>query len=322
MYEGHILSILEAAQRPLSIAEVREAVSRRLGTYVAYETTKRDLLALSAKGLIHSKSVGRGKRVTWIFWPLEKGERNKASAQVRADEPFEVSTAERDLMTPEELTALYDSLLEEHGRLIRESLGKSSRYIVLCDGKVVYASSREPSDEEIRNLEKNLGKVCYVLTEDPIEESLWSPIGDGDYYPTIDVFIGATQWGEEEVFRRGLKITSDFDTGNPDVAAFNDEEINLIQPTVACIMRRAFHLGKYYDYYLKTLRIGIKDAESVERCITKPCRSVLSWTKPERNPFLLANPNRRGLVGRDLMVTFPLSIQLSGKKKQSKILIE
>jgi len=101
-------------------------------------------------------------------------------------------------MTPEELTALYDSLVEEYGRLIMEALGRSLRYIVLCDGKIVYASSHEPSDEEIRSMERNLGKVCYVLTEDPIEESRWSPITDGDYYPTIDVFIGGINWGEEK----------------------------------------------------------------------------------------------------------------------------
>jgi hypothetical protein len=36
-----------------------------------------------------------------------------------------------------------------------------------------------------------------------------------------------------------------------------------------------------------TLKIGIDDAKGVKRCITKPCRSVLLWTKIERNPFLL-----------------------------------
>jgi hypothetical protein len=40
------------------------------------------------------------------------------------------------------------------------------------------------------------------------------------------------------------------------------------------------------------------------------------------NPFLLANPKRKGFVGRDLMLAFPLNIQLSGKNKESKILIE
>jgi hypothetical protein len=68
--------------------------------------------------------------------------------------------------------------------------------------------------------------------------------------------------------------------------------------------------------------VGVCDTKGAKRCITKPCRSVLSWTKVERNPFLLTNPNRRGFVGRDLMLAFPLNIQLSGKNKQSKILIE
>jgi hypothetical protein len=39
-------------------------------------------------------------------------------------------------------------------------------------------------------------------------------------------------------------------------------------------------------------------------------------------PIPLANPKRKGFVGRDLMLAFPLNIQLSGKNKESKILIE
>jgi hypothetical protein len=44
--------------------------------------------------------------------------------------------------------------------------------------------------------------------------------------------------------------------GNLDLAAFNDEDVNFIQPTATYIMRRAFHLGKHYDYYLTTLKVG------------------------------------------------------------------
>jgi hypothetical protein len=40
--------------------------------------------------------------------------------------------------------------------------------------------------------------------------------------------------------------------------------------------------------------------------------------KVERNPLLLANLNRRGFVGRDLMLTFPLNIQLSGKNRRPR----
>lgn len=69
---------------------------------------------------------------------------------------------------------------------------------------------------------------------------------------------------EEKVFQRGLHITSDFDTGNPDVAAFSNEDVNIVQPTVGRVMRRAFHLGKCYDYYLVTLKVGVKDRLSAE----------------------------------------------------------
>lgn len=321
MYEDAILKTLEATQRPLSIAEVREALARKLGGKVSYETTKKDLITLSAKRLIHSKSIGRGKRVTWIFWALNKGQ-SKPQVSAKRLKPFSVSIAERDSMSPKELAALYDCLVDECKELIRGYLGKGSRHIILCDGKIVHASSHEPSDEEIRNLEKKLGKVCYVLTEDPIEECPWSPVGNADYYPTIDVFIGNADWREKKVFDQGLKIASDFDTGNPDIAAFSSEDLNLIQPRAERLIRRAFHLGRHYDYYLATLKIGIQDASNARRCLQKACRSVLSWIELENNPFLLANPKRKGFVGRDLMLNFPLSILLSGKNKQSKVLIE
>lgn len=317
MYEDHILNTLQAAQKPLSIAEVRETLARKLRGEVSYGTTKKDLITLSAKGLIHSKAIGKGKRVTWIFWVATQGQ-----PPAKIAEPFNISITQRDSMTPKELITLYDRVIEEHADLVKDQLGRGSRYIVLCDRRVLHASNHEPSDEEIRNLEKKLGKVCYVLTDDPIEESHWSPIRNGDYYPTIEVIIGNALWKEEEVFQRGLKIASDFDTGNPDIAAFNNEDLNLIQPAGTRFMRRAFHLGKTYDYYLSTLRIGVKDAKNVKRCVQKVCRRLLLWAETERNPFLLANPARKGFVGRDLMLAFPLSILLSGKNKQSKVLIE
>ncbi|HID90561.1 TPA: hypothetical protein EYP44_01210 [Candidatus Bathyarchaeota archaeon] len=321
MHEDEILSILEDVRRPLSIAEVREALEARLGGRVPYETTKRDLLALSAKGLIRSKSIGGGKRVTWVFWALRQ-RRIRAESPAGGVDAFNVPAARRDSMRPEELTALYDRLVEEHGELIREQLRGGSRYVILCDGKVVRTSSNEPSDEEVRDLEARYGKVCYVLTEDPIEEAPWSPVGNGDYYPTIGVLVGGVEWREGDVFDRGLRINPDFDTGNPDVAAFSAEELDPIQPMRGRILRRAFHLGRHYDYYLVPLRIGVIDAAGARRCVRKACRAVLSWAEPERNPFLLANPSRRGFVGRDLMLTFPLRIVLSGRDKESSVLLE
>lgn len=189
MYEERILEVLQAARGPLSIAEVKGALERRLGGKVSYETVKRDLITLSAKGVIQSKAVGRGKRVAWIFWALGR-EQTPKPPQTKRAKALGISIGERDSMSPKELSALYDEVIEEHASLIKGKLGGRSRYIVLCDGKVVYASSREPKDEEIRSLERKLGKVCYVLTEDPVEESRWSPASEGDYYPTVDLHVG------------------------------------------------------------------------------------------------------------------------------------
>jgi len=321
MYEDHILNILEVAQKPLSIAEVREALAKRLEREASYETAKRDLITLSAKGLIHSKSIGKGKRTTWVFWARKGGQSLTKTLSAGVD-PFNVSIAERNSLSHKELAALYDTLIEEYGSLIRKHLGKSSRYIILCDGKVVQASNHEPSDKEVEDLENKLSKVCYVLTEDPIEETSWSILGNGDYYPSIEVFLGGAEWKETEVFNNGLEIAADFDTGNPDVVAFSYEDLNLVRPTETHIMRRALHLGRPYDYYLTILKIGIKDSVSATRCLQKTSRSVISWTELERNPFLLANPKRKGFVGRDLMLSFPFNILLSGRNRRSRVLLE
>lgn len=314
------MEVLEAAKSPMSIAEVAKLLERKLKRRVSYETVRRDLLALSARGLINSKSIGRGKRVTWIFWaPLKPAAEEELEA---IPDPFDISISQRDSMSPEEIAALYDVVVERCKSLIREAFGRGARYITICDGKVVSLGSKEPSDEEIRKLEETLGKVCYVLTEDMVEESSWISIGLEDYYPTIQVYIGGIGWREEEVFEHGLLITSDFDTGNPDIAAFSSEDVERVQPVEKMFIRRAFHLGRTYNYYLAPLKIGIKDSEGAMRCIHKTCRSVLFWSKTEKNPFLLANPKRKGFVGRDLMLKFPLCITLSGKTKQSKILLE
>lgn len=117
------------------------------------------------------------------------------------------------------------------------------------------------------------------------------PRWERDYYPTIDLSVRKTGW-KEEALQRGLRITSDFDAGNPDVAAFSNEGASLVQPTAGRVVRRALHLGKHYDYSLATLKVGVEDVKGAGRCGLKARRAVLSWSDPGRNPYLLANPAR------------------------------
>lgn len=44
--------------------------------------------------------------------------------------------------------------------------------------------------------------------------------------------------------------------------------------------------------------------------------------RSSQKEMLLANPGSRGFVGRDLMLRFPFSILLSGKKQRSRVLLE
>lgn len=318
MYENEILKLLPASDEPLSIREVKETLAKKLGKSVSYETVKRDLMSLAAKGQIHSKSMGGGRRTSWIFW-IPKAITLEAQAPPRPVNPFDIPIAERDSMNPKRLSQLYDRVLQEYGSIIKERLKKGSRFLVLCDKKIVFSSDRELSDEKVREIEKKHGKVCYVVTEDLIEDSSWTPLTGEDYYPTIEIFIGETDCRVKEVFARGLRVTADFDTGNPDIAAFSDDELNPFKIEESLIMRRAIHLGRYYDYYLLKVKMGICDSSGKRKTIQKTCRSVLLWHDIERNPFLLANPKRRGFVGRDLMTRFPMDVLLSGKTKSSKV---
>jgi len=317
LYEEEILGLLSASDKPLSIGEVRERLAEKLGEVVSYETVRRDLMKLAAKGEIYSKSIGGGKRTSWIFWwdasMLETRKRP------RGIDPFAVSIAERDSMSPRQLSELYDRLLEECRGVMGEFMKRGSHFLVICDGKVVLTSNQEIRDEEVRELERKYGKVCYVVTQDLVEESAWAPVGDVDHYPTVEVFLGGPDWREREVFERGLRIIADFDTGNPYIAAFDEEQLIPFKSAKPCILRRAIHLVRHYDYYLVDVKIGVQDDLGKRRCITKACRGVLSWHEVKRNPFLLANLERKGFVGRDLMLAFPLEVLLLGKTKSSKV---
>lgn len=314
MHEAIILETLSSLRRPVSIGEVREILASALKKRIPYETVKRDLMALAARGEIHSKSMGKGRRISWVFWASE---RSAGQVAVHEPDPFELSLTERDALESEQLSRLYDILLTKYGGLIKERLRAGSRFLVLCNGGVVHSSDHEVSDEVLSNLERRYGKPCYAVTEDIVEEASWSALDD-DSYPTVQVFIGLTDWQDEQVFESGLRFVADFDTGNPDLAAFGQEYLTGLKPSPMGALRRGIHLGRYYDYHVLEAKICMQDVNGRRRCAAKLCRSVMWWQRHEKNPFLLANPNRKAFVGRDLMMKFPFDILLSGKEKTSR----
>ncbi|MFN3622416.1 MAG: hypothetical protein ACK4TI_05950, partial [Nitrososphaerales archaeon] len=118
-------------------------------------------------------------------------------------------------------------IYELHGGWISEELKRrNARSLLVCDKKVIAASKDRYgfSLKQVARVEEELGKPCYLLSgETLIEETAeWSRLGDEDYYPTIEVYLGEEGWDDRRVFRDGVKVRSDFDTGNPEYAVFNE----------------------------------------------------------------------------------------------------
>ncbi len=326
--ERKILSILKSTEEWMDVASILNMLRRR-GEDVSYSSVKTALLRAAAKGEILSKKMGSGRRGIWIFHVKgeDVGEVQRASTKPLAmkvgRDPFEIDPAERDSYTIDQIVALYESLYTRYSALIKDCFKRTNaRYIVLCNGGLVLTSNDPmgPSNEQLKVIERRFGKVCYVIGADVIEEAAWSQLGDGDFYPTLPVVLGREEWEEEELFRNGLHVVADFDTGNPDVSAFSMDELTTIHvkaPTAAEI-RSDIHLGRHFYYVWRSLKIGVDDFKK-QRHIGKTCKCVLYWDDKKRNPFLLANQNREGFIGRDFLFLFSLEITLNPLQKMSRV---
>lgn len=299
---------------------------RKRGRSIPYTTVKAALMRMAAQGTIESRKVGQGRRGSWLFRGKEKPVESSASQRVNAQlihvDPFAITPEQRDRLTPEEVISLYDLVYERYGTLVKSALDQGARYVVLCDGNVVsrYCDSYGPSDEELRLLERKHGKACYVIGADVIEEAAWSQLSQTDYYPTLPIHLGLPDWSDKQVFEQGFVVNADFDTGNPDVAAFNLDDLTKIgiQQPRPDELRSEIHLTRPFYYAWRTLKIGAKDQRAC-RSISKPCKCLMRWTDVRANPFLLANPRRTGFVGRDVMLGFPLMIILDAAKRTTRI---
>jgi len=64
------------------------------------------------------------------------------------------------------------------------------------------------------------------------------------------------------------------------------------------------------------MKIGVKDWR-IGRCLEKTVEGVDNWNNVELNPYRLANPNREGFVGRDLMLKLLFRITLDPASRRS-----
>lgn len=247
----------------------------------------------------------------------------KKVKDVKSLDPFDISLKEYRSLDGDEQWTLTQRLYDLYGDWVQEKFEETkAKLLVICQKEIIYQSANEydlRADKVVRGKEKELGKPCYILTnQSPIEEEAsWSDlreIQEGDYYPTIEVYLGTED--EEEIFGDGTAITSDFDTGNPDRSVFPEAVCREVSKETM-VRRRDKHLGRLYHYYLRPMAIGVMDREN-QRSITKPVQGIENWEDIEKNPYRLANPNREGFIGRDLMLELSLTVSLNPREKRSK----
>ncbi len=300
MYIGLDEDILEVLRNVGSMGATASQIARRLKR--KREVVSHYLWILKKAG----KVSNRGRNV-WVL--AEKFE-----------DPFNIPLEDFKRLSLDE----YASLLEKAYWMCREKVEKifekeNVHHVVVCDGNVIYRSSDVDGipGEVVNNLMMEMGKPCYVFSrEDMVEEVSWIKV-NGDYYPTVELFLGGREWEEGRVLREGRKVAADFDTGNPYYTIFSEElGEGIVPPPKVYETHRGVHLGRTYLYFLREVKIGVEDAGGRFKCRLLRVRFVRRW---RQSPLLLANPKRRGYTGRRLMFTYNFKITLNPQSRTSKI---
>jgi hypothetical protein len=117
-------------------------------------------------------------------------------SEIEKLDPFEIPLERYHSLSNDEDWFLTQRLFALHGPWIREQLkATGAGLIIVCDRKVVYTSKDKDdlaADRVAEELERKLGKPCYIITKEPLieEQARWSDLGGGDYYPTLALYSG------------------------------------------------------------------------------------------------------------------------------------
>jgi len=194
----------------------------------------------------------------------------------------------------------------------------NAMWLIVIDGKVVasgYTLRTFPFEEEFDALCEKTGKYPFVLFGPlmlAIEETrVWhSTVAPNDSYPTIRVNV--------KTDKSELELEADFDTGAMDT--YLDFSIFKQQGAMALtetnLKKHSSHLGRKYSYTAKSIWLEVKDKNEHQRRIRTNAICVENW---RNSPFVIINPTRVALVGRDTMLGLQPMILLDFAKRQTTV---
>jgi hypothetical protein len=242
------------------------------------------------------------------------------------DERYLISFEDYLALSDEEGEELQLLAYEKYRNWIYQELAKRrARWMIVCGGKIIEWSSRlndYPSEEKMDAIGKQFGYAPFVFIANPvIEESYWTALPEDDFYPTLSITLGAANWDETELIKKGLKIDADFDTGSTDVLCdYNHlREMSIIKSQLAKRTQSGYHMGQHFSCYVVPVQIALTDEARTPRSKTISIICVRNW---QLSSLFWVNPLRKVLAGRNLLLEFPLRVELNGRDRTTKILTE
>lgn len=240
------------------------------------------------------------------------------------DEKFLISFEDYLALSDDERDEIQSMAYEKYGSWIDEKLEQlRAQWMLLCGGKLIEWSAKlqdYPSDEKMHALGKQLGYAPLVFVANlHIEESLWAALPRDDFYPSLTVTIGAADWDQADLSKKGITLDADFDTGSPYISADYDllRANKIIKKQTFKPAQTDRHLGFPYQYHFLPAQITLIDetGKMLSKVISVIC--VRNW---QHSSLCLVNPARKALVGRNLLYEFPLRVELDGGARITKIL--
>jgi hypothetical protein len=195
-------------------------------------------------------------------------------------------------------------------------------WIAVIGGQVVESSPRlddYPTPERLMKLGTEYNRIPFVFSRPPLfEEISWSVLPGNDFYPTLALTIGAGDWVHDQLLAQGRDLIADFDTGSPYLFLSWDWLLSagLVTATPVDFPQAWHHLGRQYVYYTRFMRVGIADGSGTRRSLEVACECVEDW---DQSPLCEVNPARLALAGRNLLLGFPLTVELNGAERRTVV---
>jgi len=269
------------------------------------------------------------KAKPYLKLSLKKWLAEQSESKEKIDNAFKLSFDEFRKLKPEEQRSWRHRVLINNRDWLNNLIKThNAEWLLILGGKIERTSAtldNFPSKNDVYQLAESKGFAPFIYVKNPlIEESVdlegntnWSNLAYNDFYPSISIFVGDKAADNEELIHPLNEIIADFDTGCPVIVI---DQLELIKRDIAAGAEfevSNIHLGMTYDFSLPQVKIGIKTLNNLYKSKTFRIRSVTNW---KLSPFCIINSDRKGLVGRNLLIELELHVLLKGNEQVTQIL--